>query len=40
MSDASMISRSEDRVWRDKLVADGKLAGVTTVVVRRGQLAH
>jgi CubicO group peptidase (beta-lactamase class C family) len=26
--------------WRDKLVADGKLAGVTTLVARRGQVAH
>jgi CubicO group peptidase (beta-lactamase class C family) len=26
--------------WRDRLVADGKLAGATTLVFRRGQVAH
>jgi CubicO group peptidase (beta-lactamase class C family) len=26
--------------WRDALVADGKLAGATTLVMRRGQVAH
>ena len=51
MKNASIISRPEDvglcgerlariDAWRDKLVADGKLAGVTTVVTRRGQVAH
>jgi CubicO group peptidase (beta-lactamase class C family) len=51
MNNASIISRPEDvglcgerlariDAWRDKLVADGKLAGVLTVVVRRGQVAH
>ncbi len=27
-------------VWRDRLVADGKLAGATTLVFRRGEVAH
>lgn len=27
-------------VWRDALVADGKIAGATTLVMRRGQVAH
>jgi len=51
MSNESIISRPEDvglcserlariDAWQDKLVADGKLAGVTTVVARRGQVAH
>jgi CubicO group peptidase (beta-lactamase class C family) len=51
MKNTSIISRPEDvglcgerlariDAWRDKLVADGKLAGVTTVVTRRGQVAH
>jgi CubicO group peptidase (beta-lactamase class C family) len=51
MNNASMISLPEDvglcserlariDAWRDKLVADGKLAGVTTVVARRGEVAH
>ena len=51
MSNESTISRPEDvglcserlariDAWRDKLVTDGKLAGVTTVVARRGQVAH
>ncbi|WP_439599161.1 serine hydrolase domain-containing protein [Falsiroseomonas sp.] len=26
--------------WRDALVADGKIAGATTLVMRRGQVAH
>jgi len=26
--------------WRERLVADGKLAGATTLVMRRGELAH
>jgi CubicO group peptidase (beta-lactamase class C family) len=51
MPDAAIISRPEDvglsaqrlahiDVWRDKLVSDGKLAGVMTLVARRGQVAH
>ncbi len=51
MKNTSIISRPEEvglcgerlariDAWRDKLVADGKLAGVTTVVARRGQVAH
>ncbi len=51
MSNDSIISRPEDvglcserlgriDVWREKLVKDSKLAGITTVVARRGQVAH
>ena len=51
MNDASIITRPEDvglsgarlariDAWRDKLVADGKLAGAATLVYRRGQVAH
>ena len=51
MPDTTILSRPEDvglcgqrlaRIdsWRDKLVADGKLAGVMTLVARRGQVAH
>jgi CubicO group peptidase (beta-lactamase class C family) len=51
MNDAASISRPEDvglsgrrlariDAWRDKLVADGKLAGASTLVARRGQVAH
>jgi len=51
MNNPNMVARPEDvglcrdrlariDAWRDKLVADGKLAGITTVVARRGQVAH
>ena len=51
MNDAAIVSRPEDvglssrrlariDAWRDRLVADGKLAGVSTLVSRRGQVAH
>jgi CubicO group peptidase (beta-lactamase class C family) len=35
---ASRLARID--AWRDRLVADGKLAGATTLVFRRGQVAH
>jgi CubicO group peptidase (beta-lactamase class C family) len=51
MNDLNIIDRPEDvgmcrerlariDTWRDKLVADGKLAGITTIVARRGHVAH
>lgn len=51
MPDVTILSRPEDAglcglrlaridAWREKLVGDGKLAGVMTLVARRGELAH
>lgn len=51
MNDAMTITSPEDvglcsqrlariDAWRDKLVEDGKFAGVSTLVARRGQVAH
>ena len=51
MNDATTVTRPEDvglsssrlariDTWRQKLVDDGKLAGMSTLVARRGQVAH
>ena len=51
MNDAAIVSRPEDvglsserlariDAWRDRLVSDGKFAGVATLVSRRDQVAH
>jgi CubicO group peptidase (beta-lactamase class C family) len=40
--DVGLCARRLARIdsWRETLVADGKLAGATTLVMRRGQVAH